>query len=295
MSKTFTVKEVAAALGITPRGVVQRLNRDQLKGTRKQNQFGTLEWQVHATREITQAVEAMRSNTSGAPQNFFAPGAEDNYEEAIDADVQVDESYEQADWIDVERKRIEILAETLVKPLTEQLVMQAAALREKDFQLQEKDRQLRLLPDFQKEAEDRRREAEAKELEAIALSKQIEAIKVIADEKAADLARLNQLETVTLPTIQRQLDLERAQKEKDLAEAAAKVTVLENAKQEAQIAKAKLEESLQSEIARLRDEKDDQAKFMESKFDAINQKLEELQKPKVTWWQKFLGTEGEKK
>ncbi|MBI2711232.1 MAG: hypothetical protein HYX41_00010, partial [Bdellovibrio sp.] len=52
---------------------------------------------------------------------------------------------------------------------------------------------------------------------------------------------------------------------------------------EAEEAKAKLEESLQSEIARLRDEKDDQAKAIESKFDALNQKLEELKKPQASW------------
>jgi ParB-like chromosome segregation protein Spo0J len=54
--------------------------------------------------------------------------------------------------------------------------------------------------------------AEAKELEAIALIKQIEAMKVMAAEKAADLARLNQLETETLPSLERQLEQERLQK-----------------------------------------------------------------------------------
>jgi hypothetical protein len=289
MSKTFTVKEVAAALGITPRGVVQRLNRNQLKGTRKTNQFGTPEWQVYATREISQAVEAMKANSSAEPQQSFAPDTEDNYEEAIDAEnIDVNESYEQADWVDVERKRLEILAETLVKPLTEQLTRQAAALREKELQLEDKDRQLRLLPDFQKQAEDRRQEAEAKELKAIALAKQIEALKTLADEKAVDLARLNQLETETLPTLERQLEQERRQKELDLAEATAKLNALENTIQEAEVTKSKLEESLQCEIARLRDEKEEQARIMESKFDTINQKLEELQKPQVSWWKKWF-------
>lgn len=289
MSKTFTVKEVAAALGITPRGVVQRLNRNQLKGTRKTNQFGTPEWQVYATREISQAVEAMMANSSAKPQQSFAPDTEDNYEEPIDAEnVDVNESYEQADWVDVERKRLEMLAETLVKPLTEQLTRQAAALREKELQLEDKDRQLRLLPDFQKQAEDRRQEAEAKELKAIALAKQIEALKILADEKAIDLARLNQLETETLPSLERQLEQERHQKESDLAEATAKLNALENAIQEAEVTKSKLEESLQCEIARLRDEKEEQAKVMESKFDTINQKLEQLQKPQASWWKKMF-------
>lgn len=51
-----------------------------------------------------------------------------------------------------------------------------------------------------------------------------------------------------------------------------------------------VEEFPQSEIARLRDEKEVQAKVMESKFDAINQRLEELQEPPKLWWQRFLGS-----
>jgi len=194
----FTVKEVAAALGMTPRGVVQRLNRNQLKGTRKTNQFGTPEWQVYATREITQAIEALRANPAAAPQQSFAPDSEDNFEDSIDAEgVEVDDSYEQADWIDVERKRLEMLAETLVRPLTQQLTKQAAALREKELQLEDKDRQLRLLPDLQKRAEDEqraanvdRKAAEERALEVIALKKQVTALEVIKDEATTKVASL---------------------------------------------------------------------------------------------------------
>jgi DNA repair exonuclease SbcCD ATPase subunit len=81
-----------------------------------------------------------------------------------------------------------------------------------------------------------------------------------------------------------------SKEERALEEAASKLSALENGKREAEEAKAKLEESLQSEIARLRDEKDDQAKAIESKFDALNQKLEELKKPQASWWKKLLGS-----
>jgi DNA repair exonuclease SbcCD ATPase subunit len=165
---------------------------------------------------------------------------------------------------------------------------QATVLADQEKAIEEQKRQLRLLPDLQKQAEERRKEAETKELEAIALAKQIDAMKAQAEEKAGDLARLTQLETETLPTLERQLEQERLQKEKDLAEATAKVIALENAKQEVEIAKSKLEESLQSEIARLRDEKEDQARAIETKFDALNQKLEQLQKPQTPWWKKVF-------
>lgn len=296
MSKTYSVREVAAALGMTQRGVVQRLNRNQLKGTKKTNQYGTPEWQVYATKEISMAVEALKK-TEADPlaQQSFAPEADESYDDAIDAEgVDVEETPDQTNWIDLERKRLEILAETLVKPLTEQLAYQAAALREKELELQEKDRQLRLLPDFQKQAEDRRQLAEAKELEAIALGKQIEAMKAKADESAAEFVRLNKIENETLPSVQRQLEVEREQKEKELADAAAKVSSLEEAKEQAEVAKKQLEKSLQAEIARLRDEKEEQSKAIETKFDALNSKLEELQKPQPSWWQKFFGVQSEK-
>lgn len=295
MSKTYSVREVAAALGMTQRGVVQRLNRNQLKGTKKTNQYGTPEWQVYATKEISMAIEALK-NAGADPsvQQSFAPEADESYD-AIDAEgVDVEETSDETNWIDLERKRLEMLAETLVKPLTEQLAYQAAALREKELELQEKDRQLRLLPDFQKQAEDRRQLAEAKELEAIALGKQIEAMKAKADENAAEFVRLNKIETETLPSVQRQLEVEREQKEKELAEAAAKVSSLEQAKEQAELAKRQLEESLQAEITRLRDEKEEQSKAIETKFDALNSKLEELQKPQPSWWQKFFGVQSEK-
>ncbi|NJL70591.1 MAG: hypothetical protein HC888_02705, partial [Candidatus Competibacteraceae bacterium] len=58
---------------------------------------------------------------------------------------------------------------------------------------------------------------------------------------------------------------------------------LENAKLEAEEAKSKLEESLKAEIARLRDEKEEQSKAIESKFDALSQELKQLQKPQLPW------------
>jgi replicative DNA helicase len=91
-----------------------------------------------------------------------------------------------------------------------------------------------------------------------------------------------------LPTLERQLDEERLQNARELTEATAKLCALENAKQEAEEAKVKLEASLQGEIARLREEKEDQAKVIETKFDALNQKLEALQKPQTSWWKKFF-------
>lgn len=86
-------------------------------------------------------------------------------------------------------------------------------------------------------------------------------------------------------------DQERLEKERALAEATDKLQVLEKAKQDAETAKSEFEASLQSEISRLREKKEEQAKPIETKFDVLQQLLEELQKPKPTFWQKMFGAQ----
>lgn len=283
--RTLTVKETAKVLGVSVRTIQNRLASNELSGKRITNQYGTSEWRVWPNKEILEKLKDF-------PPDEFATGGDRPSEEFQGGDssavleaetVESDNYYEDA----------QAPIKSMIREMSQQFAEQLSKEKQLNFQLQrelqEKDAQLKLLPDFQKEAEERRKEAEAKELEAIALAKQVEAMRVLAEEKAADLARLNELETQTLPSMQRQLDLERLQKEKDLAEAAARVTALENAKQEADIAKSKLEVSLQNEIARLRDEKEEQARAIENKFDALNQKLETLQKPQTPWWKKLLG------
>ena len=57
----------------------------------------------------------------------------------------------------------------MIRAMSQQFAEQLSKEKQLNFQLQrelqEKDAQLKLLPDFQKEAEERRKEAEAKEIE----------------------------------------------------------------------------------------------------------------------------------
>ena len=283
--RTLTVKETAKVLGVSVRTIQNRLATNELSGKRITNQYGTSEWRVWPNKEITEKLKDFQLDEVGTdgPSEEYQGGDSSAVLEA--ESVEVDSNYfeeTQAPITTIIREMSQQFAEQLSKEKQINLQLQ--------YELKEKDVQLKLLPDFQKQAEDRRLEAETKELEAIALAKQIEAMKTMAAEKAVDLARLNQLETETLPSLERQLEQERLQRERALEEAASKLSALENGKREAEEAKAKLEESLQSEIARLRDEKDDQAKAIESKFDALNQKLEELKKPQASWWKKLLGS-----
>lgn len=309
----LSVKEAAEALRIDERSVRERLANGTLKGEKKQVGLRD-KWFVYASainsalakqdgnfigNSVT--VQDARPNSVEATTIFVA-----EEQETIDAtygdldDITPPQSTptpSRGDWRPENKANLESLVETFMKPLVDKvasqeraLMEQAAVLANQQKAIEEQKRQLRLLPDLEKQAEERRKEAESKELEAIALAKQIEAMKAQAEEKAAHLARLTQLETETLPSLERQLEQERLQKEKDLAEAAAKLMALENAKKEVEEARIELEASLQSEIARLREEKEVQARAIEEKFDGLNQKLENLQKPQAVWWKKlFLG------
>jgi hypothetical protein len=227
------------------------------------------------------------------------------------------------DWTKAERAKAangvaEDLWNNLISKFMTQIGEKDQLIGEMRSELQEKDRQLLLLPDSEaiakrveeearklSEAERQKAEEEAKraeaeaqraetekknnelaQLEVIALQKQVG----LLQEKASSFAKLTELEA-ELPLLQGQLAQERLQKDEALAEATAKLTALEKAKEEAETAKAKLEESLQSEIARLREEKDEQAKSIESKFDALSQELKQLQKPQTSWWMKMLGSQ----
>ncbi len=312
----LSVKEAAEALRIDERSVRERLANGTLKGEKKQVGLRD-KWFVYASA-ISSAlakqdgnfignsvtVQDARPNSVEATTVFVA-----EEQETIDAtygdldDVTASQSSpapSRGDWRPENKANLESLVETFMKPLVDKvasqeraLMEQAAVLANQEKAIEEQKRQLRLLPDLEKQAEERRKEAETKELEAIALAKQIEAMKAQAEEKAAHLARLTQLETETLPSLERQLEQERLQKEKDLAEAAAKLIALENAKLEAEETRRKLEESLQAEIARLRDEKEEQSRAIEQKFDSLSQELKQLQKPRASWWKKLLGAPGE--
>lgn len=193
--KTLSVREVAAALDMTPRGVIQRLNKGQLKGTRRTNQFGTQEWLVYANREIMQAVERKR----GATGNETAPRDEFNFSPDDAATVEAEEIYDESEddspvsWRQTEIERLEMMAEKLVKPLAERIEAQAVALREQEKVIEDQNRQLRLLPDFQKQAEDERKAAELRALEVEALNKQIAAMEEEKTQLEAKASEANVL------------------------------------------------------------------------------------------------------
>ncbi len=183
VSRTISVREAAAALGITPRAVTYRLEKGSLKGTLSKNEFGVPEWRISPNKEIMSGL---------------------NKEEAVET---VPLSFEPADVVEVESveaehggQRIEesetrlsnefqTIVEQCVRPLVEEVKAQALALAEKDRIIEEQSRQLRLLPDYQRRAEREREHAETErnsaELRALEIEALNKQIAVMSEERQA--------------------------------------------------------------------------------------------------------------
>jgi hypothetical protein len=174
--RTLTVKETAKVLGVSVRTIQNRLATNELSGKRITNQYGTSEWRVWPNKEITEKLKDFQLDevSTDGPSEEFQGGDSSAVLEA--ESVEVDRNYfeeTQAPITTIIREMSQQFAEQLSKEKQINLQLQ--------YELKEKDVQLKLLPDFQKQAEDRRLEAETKELEAIALAKQIEAMKAMAN------------------------------------------------------------------------------------------------------------------
>jgi hypothetical protein len=202
--RTISVKEAAQALGLSNRAVIYRLEKGDLRGHQSPNPYGVNEWRIYPTKEIAQKLKIKEGDS---PEINFAP-----QEEAIDAETVSEENAavppHQA-WVEAERQHMRMIAEEMMKPLLE-------TIRDQERQLEDQSRQIKLLPDFEREAEKERKAAEAKELEAEALRKQIAALKAEQDEVEKSKEQVVLLQQ-TLEEIQRaaELKIERLKEEKE--------------------------------------------------------------------------------
>lgn len=178
--KTISVKQAATALGLSPRAIQYKLQNGDLKGTRSKNQFGKSEWRIWPTKDIAEALKKIEGvpDSAGSTDelNFEVVDSETIDAEEVNFNDDEEFSAEPINWRQVEMERLELMAEKLVKPLADRIEAQAMTLREQESVIEDQKRQLRLLPDFQRQAEDERKAAEIRAVEVVALSKQIEAI-----------------------------------------------------------------------------------------------------------------------
>lgn len=205
--RTISVKEAAIALGITPRAVTYRLDKGQLKGTLSKNEFGVPEWRVYPNKEILNGLNKATSTGVGGDISFEPSDIVD----AVSIDAETAQESERDGTIGQRPSATDFhsLVEACVRPLVEEVKAQALALAEKDKIIEEQGRQLRLLPDFQRQAEEQKRlaeeerkAAELRALEVEALNKQVAAIeeekqqlKLKASEATALSADLQILKT----------------------------------------------------------------------------------------------------
>lgn len=264
--RTLTVKEAAQALGVSVRTVQHRLNTGELKGKRTPNQYGVSEWRVWPNKEIMERLSPGKSFEEldfSAPQEEFQGG---------DSSAVVDAEAVESERDDSDEPSLRTIVRELTLQFSEQLSREKSIVAQLQRDLEDKDRQLKLLPDFQKQAEDQRKEAELRELESIALRKQVEALKNEEEAKQAEIARLAKLEAEVVPSLAAQNEAKEAE-----------VTKLQSDLE----AKEEQARALEAENERLK-QKAEEATLSAAKLEQLEQEILQLKQPKPSWWQKLF-------
>lgn len=262
----YSVKEAAAALGCDERWVREQLNQGQLKGEKKA--IGMKDkWFVYRG-EIENAL-ARKGQTMPAAQpsnqEFFGVEHEE-HEDTIDAEVQSSTSESGSNPAVTEI--VKIIAEQFAQKLDEQKSLTFQLQRE----LEDKDRQLKLLPDLQKKAE----EANLKQFELEALKKQLDEVQRIKEKAEADAQKAQQLEESVLPELRKQVEIERQTKAIAVAELTEQIKSLDEKRQsiEGDLNEERIRKNL--EVEKLQAKLSDLDGYKQTAQDA-SRKVEELE------------------
>lgn len=243
------------ATGLTERSLRRYMQMKQVK-YRKLGKSANARVQLYITDELRKirqkGIEENPGPSTITDIEFDADPA--SFEGSEDAPVEYDSS-----WIMTEREKLRMLAEEMMSPLL-------STIREQERQLQEKTRQLLLLPDLQKQAEAERQAAELKNLEVTALQKQIEALNAKITEQS--LAEKNQI---------LQLKLRLAELEK-----------LESISREADLAKEKAAEDLKLELEKQTEEKLALEAALE-RMQLESETKKAMDAERKPWWKTWFG------
>jgi hypothetical protein len=311
--KTLTVKQVAECLGVSPRAVIKRLNNQQLKGTRRPNKFGVEEWWVYPNKEIRAALEATGKSDilSGEEDSAsdaeivdvftenFAPEQEESDNQESDISDPTDSMKGAANGV------AEELWNNIIGKFLGQLQERDQLIGEMRSEIAEKDRQLKLLPDLQRAAENDRQAAELRTLESEALKKQISALQeqveqAVPPEVERQLRKEKEAKELELANLQAELEKERMDRERELTTVQAQLAAIEEYKKIAEESKTRLdqlqktlEEQTQKqesektvaleEVKRLQEEKTTETAAIREELAALSKRLE---KPQQTSWLK---------
>lgn len=195
MSKTISVREAAVALGLTPRAVTYRLEKQQLKGTLTKNESGVPEWRIYPNKEIMAGLSQKAPIDNTTPIDFEPTDFVDA--EAVEGSEEFNQPATKQQENGFNSESFQALIEQFVRPLVDEVKAQTLAIAERDRIIEEQSRQLRLLPDLQKRAEEEkalaeqeRQVANERALEVRALNKQVD---LMEQEKSKTV---EQLETI---------------------------------------------------------------------------------------------------
>lgn len=207
----LSVKEAAEKLRLDERSVRERLANGSLKGEKRKVGLRD-KWFVYSGS--VEASLAKQGPFEGDPIAFADVVVDtDAVEDIVDAfdSAPADNDEEGASddrWLERNRDRVQAIAAELLKPLADKIEAQAEVIFEQRRTIADQERQIRLLPDLQKQAEDRAKQLELEHVEKEALKKQL----------AAQL-ELEQVEKEALRTQVAELAKEKSQLESDLAQA----------------------------------------------------------------------------
>jgi len=265
----LSVKEAASLMGCDERWVRERLNQGQLKGEKKN--IGLKEkWFVYAGE--VEAALARRTGTSNLNSSEYlaskpaAPNVEPSKHsvetETVIVDTEwIDGGASEADndtaemrlsWLQTQREALLEVAEEMMRPLMLQLEEKTAVIQQKEEALQAATYQLGY-------AKGRMQEQEEK-------------IKLLPDFQAkAELAAKLEQEAAEAKKIA--AGLEKSLAERTLDAEQARLLVQET----------------NSELQKVKEQREFEANQNASKLADLEKMVQELQKPKPTFWQKMFG------
>lgn len=170
----LSVKEAAELLKLDERSVRERLINGQLKGEKRS--IGLREkWFVYSGS--LEAAIGKQNPFAGDPVGLTEVTIDGNdFTEEHESEIEEHVSNSEDNWIESNRDKVKLLAEEIVKPMLEKLDAQSEIIFEQRKTINDQERQLRLLPDLQKQAANRAQELDLKHVENEALKKQVMAM-----------------------------------------------------------------------------------------------------------------------
>jgi hypothetical protein len=257
----LNLKQAAAALGMDEKTVQAKLVSGQLKGEKK-SEWLQDKWFVYkrdvddlvAQQKVNKATTGKRpangKDTEAAKPSVsfeLRPVGKGDPGPASRSRMAREEA---TVWLGDERDKVKLIVEQVLQPLVDKIAFQARLLAEKDQIIEEQGKQLRLLPDLQKQAA---KEQEARDTIVRLLAER--AAMIEQDNRRAELAK------------QKVGELEGALETLKQAEAENKVTS-------------------ERQIQQLKNDKEIQVASLHQRLDKLVIELEAAQRP---WWKKWLG------